>query len=227
MRRGNVEATPRLRVGIILVIVAVVVIAVVGTVFAIQRAGVHQIGDQQESDQQPSGQQSGGQQAPEPGSPQPAESTQGSGLPQAPAPDEEAAEPDMSAEGRATLEAVALEAATMMTSWDPNEDFNQTSAELRATELMTEERADQIVAPERPATGIQWLEAAEAGATSEPSVEVNEGTESDVVSVIATWVWLDADGHVVSNPDERRVFYFDFEQVDGELLISDYQWESL
>lgn len=217
MRRGNRETTPRLRVGIILVIVAVVLIAVVGTVFAIQRASEHQTSDQQEGDQQ----------ATEPTSQGPAESRQTPDLRQAPAPDEEAAEPDMSAEDRAALEAVALEAAAMMTSWDPNEDFNQTSAELRATELMTDERANQIVAPERPVTGTEWLEAAEAGATSEPRVEVNEGTESDVVSVIATWVWLDADGHVVSNPGERRVFYFDFEQVEGELLISDYQWESL
>lgn len=207
MRRGTLETTPRLRVGIILVLVAVAVIAVAGTVFAIQRAS-----DQQVTEQMPH---------------QPAESAQTPDLRQAPAPDEEAAEPDMSAEDREALEAVALEAATMMTSWDPNEDFNQTSAELRATELMTDERANQITAPERPATGTQWLEAAEAGATSEPRVEVNEGTESDVISVIATWVWLDADGHVVSNPDDRRVFYFDFEHVDGELLIRDYQWESL
>lgn len=217
MRRGNLETTPRLRVGIIVVIVAVVLIAVVGTVFAIQRAGNHQIGDQQESDQQ----------ATEPSPHQPTESAPTPDLRQAPGPDEEAAGPDMSAEDREALEAVALEAATMMTTWGPNEDFNQTSAELRATELMTDERADKITAPERPATGSEWLEAAEAGATSEPRVEVNEGTESDVVSVIATWVWLDADGHVVSNPDERRVFYFDFEQVDSELLINDYQWESL
>lgn len=217
MRRGNLETTPRLRVGIILVIVIVALIAVAGTVFALQRAG-----NQQESDQHDNGHQ-----AAEPTSHQSAESAQRPDLRQAPAPDEEAAEPDMSAEDREALEAVAVEAATMMTTWDPNEDFNQTSAELRATELMTDERADQIVAPERPATGTEWLEAAEAGATSEPRVEVNEGTESDVVSVIATWVWLDADGHVVSNPDERRVFYFDFEEVDGELLISDYQWESL
>lgn len=215
MRRGSLEVTPRLRVGTILVIVAV--IAVVGTVFAIQHAS-----DQQESDEQPRGQQ-----ATEQTSPQSAESTQPSDLRQAPAPGEEDAEPDMSAEERESLEAVAVEAATVMTTWDPNEDFNQTSAELRAADLMTDERADQIVAPERPATGTEWLEAADAGATSEPNVEINKGTESDVVSVIATWVWIDSDGHVVSNPNERRAFYFDFEQVDGELLISDYQWESL
>lgn len=199
-------ATPRRRTFIILGIVAVVLAAVVGTVLTIQRAG--------------------DQQAAEPTSQEPAEPPTPD-LPQAPSPDEATTEPDMSAEDREALEAVAIEAATIMTTWDPNEDFNQTEAELRATELMTEERAEQVTAPERPATGPPWLEAAEAGATSEPSVEVNEGTESDVVSVIATWVWIDAEGHVISNPDERRAFYFDFEEVDGELLITDYDWESL
>lgn len=198
------------RVLIVVGILLVVLVAVAGTVFAVQRGSDVEAGDEQATD--PTG--------------EPSPTTE---LPPAPAPspDEGPAERDMSVEDREALESVALEAAAIMTTWDPNEDFNQTEAELRAVDLMTEDRADQIVAPERPTTGAEWLEAAEAGATSEPSVEVNEGTESDVVSVIATWVWIDADGHVVSNPDDRRVFYFDFAEVDGELLVSDYQWESL
>lgn len=187
-------------------ILLVVVIAVAGTVFVIQRAGDDQA-DEPTGDPNPTATE----------------------LPSAPAPtpDEEPAEPDMDADDRDALESVALEAAEIMTTWDPGEDFNQTEAELRAADLMTEERAAEIVAPQRPATGEEWLEAAEAGATSTPSVEVNEATESDVVSVIATWTWIDSDGHVVSNPRDRRVFYFDFAEVDGEVLISDYQWESL
>lgn len=198
----------RRRTVIVLGIVAVVLIAAAITVLAIQRAD-----DQGAAEPAP-------------------QSTQPPTLSQEPAPPPEdppngPAESDMSVEDRAALESVAVEAATIMTTWDPGEDFNQTSAELRAADLMTDERAEQVTAPERPATGTEWLEAAEAGATSEPTVEVNEGTESDVVSVIATWVWLDADGHVVSNPDERRAFYFNVEEVNGELLITDYQWETL
>lgn len=143
-------------------------------------------------------------------------------------PTEEATQPpDIDPDDRETLEALALEAATIMTTWDPNEDFNQTAAELRAADMMTDELADEIVAPERPATGTEWLEAAEAEATSEPTVEVNQGTESEVVSVIATWTWTDPEGQTVLEGDERRAFYFAFEEIDGEILITDYSWESL
>lgn len=135
--------------------------------------------------------------------------------------------PDIDPDDRETLEALALEAATIMTTWDPNEDFNQTAAELRAADMMTEDRADQIVAPERPATGTEWLEAAQVEATSEPTVEVNQGTESEVVSVIATWTWTDPEGQTVATSDERRAFYFAFEEIDGDILITDYSWESL
>lgn len=143
-------------------------------------------------------------------------------------PTEEATQPpDIDPDDRETLEALALEAATIMTTWDPNEDFNQTAAELRAADMVTHELADEIVAPERPTTGTEWLEAAEANATSEPTVEVNQGTESEVVSVIATWTWTDPEGQTVSTTDERRAFYFAFEEIDGEILITDYSWESL
>lgn len=196
-------------------ILLVVVIAVAGTVFALGRTGDGETHEDQADE--PTG-------AP---SPTATELPSAPAPPPAPSPDEEPAELDMDAETRDALESVALEAAAIMTTWDPGEDFNQTEAELRAADLMTEERAAEIVAPQRPATGEEWLEAAEAGATSTPSVEVNEATESDVVSVIATWTWIDSDAHVVSNPRDRRVFYFDFAEVDGELLISDYQWESL
>lgn len=136
-------------------------------------------------------------------------------------------QPDIDPDDREALEAIALEAAEIMTTWDPNEDFNQTAAELRATDLMTDELADQITAPERPATGTEWLEAAEANATSDPTVEVNQGTESEVVSVIATWTWTTPEGQTVFTADERRAFYFAFEEIDGEVLITDYSWESL
>src|SRR5690625_3789230 len=60
-------------------------------------------------------------------------------------------------------EALALEAAEIMTTWNAAEDFNQTVAEERAAHLMTEERAAAITLPERPASGSEWREAADRG----------------------------------------------------------------
>ncbi|MGJ9374389.1 hypothetical protein [Nesterenkonia sp. CF4.4] len=144
-------------------------------------------------------------------------------------PAEDAQEPDP-LEDREQWEILAVEAAETMTTWTPAEDFNQTEAEFRASHLMTEERADEITAPERPTTGTEWLQAQEAGATSEPSVKVNRATSNEVVSVEATWEWMNPGGSSLSESPQRRIFYFNFEEDpdDGEaFLISDYSWETI
>lgn len=129
---------------------------------------------------------------------------------------------------REAMEELGMEVAEIMTTWDPNEDFNQTAAEMRAADLMTEELAESITAPERPTTGTEWLDAAEAGATSQPTVKPNRATSNEVVSVEATWVWVTEDGDVISNPTERRLFFFNFEEGDdGELLVSDYSYDTV
>lgn len=121
---------------------------------------------------------------------------------------------------------VAMEAARLMTTWNPAVDLNRTSAEMRARHLMTEERAEQVIAPERPATGAEWLEAAHQNATSVPTLELNEATEltEDGVSVTATWTWDSPDGSDI--PEERgtqpRIYYFEFTE-DNE--IHDYTYQ--
>ncbi|GAA1677658.1 hypothetical protein GCM10010977_29140 [Citricoccus zhacaiensis] len=120
---------------------------------------------------------------------------------------------------------IALEAARIMTTWTPDEDLNRTAAELRARTLMTKERAAAVIAPERPATGVEWLEAAERGATSVPNVELNYATESSEtgVSVTATWTWNAPDGSDI--PEEPgtqpRRYYFEFTE---ENKIHDYSY---
>ncbi|GAA1152481.1 hypothetical protein [Nesterenkonia lutea] len=129
---------------------------------------------------------------------------------------------------REAMEKLGMEVAEIMITWDLNEDFNQTAAEIRAADLMTEELAESITAPERPTTGTEWLEAAESGATSQPTVKPNRATSNEVVSIEAMWVWVTEDGDVVSNPTERRLFFFNFEEGDdGELLVSDYSYGSV
>ncbi|MBO0596808.1 hypothetical protein I2485_15290 [Nesterenkonia sp. E16_7] len=148
--------------------------------------------------------------------PEPAEETLDEGQDEDPLADREA------------MEELGMEVAEIMTTWDPNEDFNQTAAEMRAADLMTEELSDSITAPERPTTGTEWLDAAEAGATSQPTVKPNRATSNEVVSIEASWVWVTEDGDVISNPTERRLFYFNFEEGDdGELLVSDYSYDSV
>ena len=87
------------------------------------------------------------------------------------------------------------------------------------------DRAQAVTAPERPATGSEWLKAAERGATSVPTVELNHATElTDTgVSVIATWTWDSPDGSdIPTEPGAQpRIYYFEFTQ---ENKIHDYSY---
>ena len=124
------------------------------------------------------------------------------------------------------FEAEALTAAELMTTWTPAEDFNRTDAELRATHLMTEELANSITAPERPATGQEWLDAAEANATSQPTVEVNNYTDTEhgTVSVFASWEWIAESGETLPNEEQERIYYFAF---NDQGQIHDYTYETV
>jgi len=125
-----------------------------------------------------------------------------------------------------SYENVALEAATIMTTWHPADDFNRTDAELRASHLMTDERANRIEQPERPATGLEWNEAAQHNATSQPAVEINYFTDVDAktVAVLAEWEWITDDDSVTIQSNEERIYYFAFND-QGE--IHDYTYETL
>lgn len=105
---------------------------------------------------------------------------------------------------------LAKQAATIMTTWDPNKDFNRTAAELRARKLMTPERAKEVIAPERPATGVEWLTAAEKKATSQPTVKLmSEHHEQNTIAVTATWQWVTQDGESWAG-DGKQTFFFTF-----------------
>lgn len=123
-------------------------------------------------------------------------------------------------------ETTALEAAEIMTTWEPADDHNRTAAELRASHLMTDDRADEIVEPDRPAPGKYWNIAAQQQATSQPTVEINYATEAqdNMVSVMATWAWVADDDQVLPNENQQRVYYFHFND-DGE--IADYTYQTM
>ena len=116
---------------------------------------------------------------------------------------------------------LAKQAATIMTTWDPTKDFNRTAAELRARPLMTPERAKEVIAPERPATGVEWLTAAEKNATSKPTVKLmTEHHEQNTIAVTATWQWVTKDGESWAG-EGKQTFFFTF--TDNEpYKIRDY-----
>lgn len=132
----------------------------------------------------------------------------------------------LSSQGKTARE-VALLAASVMTTWAPAEDLNQTEAEKRARGLMTEQRADDVAGPQRPASGKLWRQAATEDATSVPMVELNQATEvqDGTISVIATWSWSDPEGRIIASDPTRRIFYFQITETSSGPRISDYTWE--
>lgn len=125
-------------------------------------------------------------------------------------------------------EELALEATEVMTTWQPAQDTTQTDAEFRAAEMMTQERADEIVAPERFPASPEWREAANRDATSDPHAEIIPSGHGDgEIGVRVSWRWV-ADGHRPLTDDTVRTFFFTFtEGDDGEPLIADYTWQTL
>lgn len=119
---------------------------------------------------------------------------------------------------------LALETAKVMTTWTPAKDFNRTDSEKRARKLMTEERAQQVTAPQRPATGEEWLSAAEKNATSVPTVKImTEHHQIDTIAVKATWQWVTKDGETWAGEDSTTFFFTFTDEVPYK--IRDYTGE--
>ena len=116
---------------------------------------------------------------------------------------------------------LAKQAATIMTTWNSTKDFNRTAAELRARPLMTPDRAKEVIAPKRPATGVEWLSAAEKNATSKPTVKLmTEHHEQDTIAVTATWQWVTKDGESWAG-EGKQTFFFTFTDTEP-YKIRDY-----
>lgn len=91
---------------------------------------------------------------------------------------------------------------------------------------MTEERAEHVVTPERPATGQEWNQAAKHNATSIPQMVLNPYTEAEegIISARATWQWETEQGKTLQDETEQRIYYFSFNE-DGK--IHDYTYEAV
>jgi|SRR5699024_5869288 len=127
-------------------------------------------------------------------------------------------------------ESIALDAAAAIVTWSPVEDTSRTDALLRASEYMTDELQDQIVATEDPPTDIEWRSAERYEATSIPEVEIvedshaHEDSDTDTpayVTVKAAWQWETPDGSTYAGDDitQPRYYFFAF---NDDNLITDY-----
>lgn len=126
--------------------------------------------------------------------------------------------------GVAEKKKLAFEAARIMTTWTPAKDFNRTAAEQRASHLMTGQRAQEIMVPERPASGVQWLQAAQKQATSQPRISLEEEHHAtDTMAVVSTWQWITPDGE--SFAGESYLFHFTFTD-EKPYKIRDYTYSS-
>lgn len=127
-------------------------------------------------------------------------------------------------------ESIALDAAATIVTWNPVEDTSRTDALLRASEYMTDELQDQIVATEDPPTDIEWRSAERYEATSIPEVEIvedshaHERPDADApayVTVKVAWQWETPDGSTYAGDDitQPRYYFFAF---NDDNLITDY-----
>lgn len=120
-------------------------------------------------------------------------------------------------------EALALEAAEVMTTWDPAADHSQTAAELRAADLVDDSISEVLAEPENPTYSPEWREAAEREAVSVPDAQLREVTENRYYDVEVTWAW-EAEGE---NPIREGPRYFTFvidDDAAGEPIITHYEW---
>lgn len=126
--------------------------------------------------------------------------------------------------GTAEQQAIALEAAKIMTTWTPAKDATRTEAELRARHLMTPERAAKVITPERPSAGAEWTAAAKDEATSAPVVTLNDRADVPGVAVRATWSWKRPDGTALPRTSTPLRYYsFTFSDTDPT-KIQDYSY---
>lgn len=116
--------------------------------------------------------------------------------------------------------------AVVGTSWQPAEDEIPSASMQRATPLMTQERADQVQAPENPITTGAWNSAAENETTSYPWVAdaVSNGDGSYTVDVC--WAWLTTDEAEGDEPtfEGPRTYEIDTVEEEDQYRVSGYRY---
>lgn len=122
--------------------------------------------------------------------------------------------------------ALAVEAIRVMSTWDAANDFNQTTATVRAKYLMHPDRAETTVETKRPA-GTEWNAPAKNAALSLTEIEPVTGTDSQSMQYTAQSRWAANDGWDASGINRYwSVTVTDDPDRDGCRVINDYTWQS-
>lgn len=120
---------------------------------------------------------------------------------------------------------VAVEALTIMTTWNTTTDITQTDGDLRARPYFTDELAASIIAPERNAASGEWF--AHPDSVSIPQiipVEATDSLSSGSLAYEVSWNWQDAAGTTTSGEAVRLYNLAMINTVQG-WKISDYTFE--
>ena len=136
----------------------------------------------------------------------------------------------VSCPARITLDAAQLAQhfAVVGASWQPSEDGIPLASMQRATPLMTQERADEVQAPENPTTTGTWNTAAQDEATSYPWVAEAASTGDGGYTVDVCWAWITPDDEADETGELTfegpRTYEVDTVEDDDEYLISGYRY---
>lgn len=121
---------------------------------------------------------------------------------------------------------LAVEAIRVMSTWDAANDFNQTTATVRAKYLMHPDRAESTVETKRPA-GTEWNAPAQNAALSLTEIEPVTGTDSRSMQYTAQSRWAADDGWDASGINRYwSVTVTDDPDRDGCRVLNDYTWQS-
>ena len=119
-------------------------------------------------------------------------------------------------------EKAAVEAARVMSTWDPAEDIDPTASEARAKRLMTSERAAQVSVSDRGTADPEWMGAYQQNAVSEPTALIVPGGEGNTITVNVTWDWVNPDG-TRDEGQGARTYYFTMTEGDTP-KVAEYTW---
>ncbi|MDO4240821.1 hypothetical protein, partial [Micrococcus sp.] len=157
-----------------------------------------------------------------PPSPTIASSTTPSTPAQTPAPSASAASSPFGFAPETPAEEVAVEAARVMTTWDPAKDLDPTASDARAKHLMTPERAAQVFVSDRGTADPEWVRASSGHWVSDPTALIVPGGEGNALTVNVTWDWVAPDGTRRAGQGARTYY---FVMTDGDIpKVAGYTW---
>lgn len=133
---------------------------------------------------------------------------------------------EVSAEGLDAAE-LAQHFAIVGTSWQPSEDEIPAASLQRATPLMTQERANDVQAPENPITTGTWNAAAQDEATSYPWVAEATSAGEGSYTVDVCWAWITPNDEAEEGEltvEGPRTYELDTVEEESQHRISGYRY---